>query len=372
MAKKWIMFILSISMAFIINMSISKGLASPYAPVAVLFFTIIFVLLAVGILKYPWYSLALAGYVFAFTAYPYLYGEKSKYVKNFINWSIAYASGNEQINSYIIPLSIFMYAVISFTIYAFVVKLKAFYIAVGTGICIFAIQWYGFVDHAYTYMLYFIAVSLIYYAVAKCPDQVVDTGIIGWGLIASVVIMGTFHIMPVNVKPVSWQPLDQWVQDTFPIVRTWRGGDIAGPATTGFSEGPQRLGGPAVADDRVVFYVKTTAESLYLRGAVYDTYDGKTWKNSHEKWTVNRDGIIPLTYSKNVRGRNISIEIMEGQIKTNVLFSALQPIYVKIPDGTFINDEDMQLRYNGQVSSGFKYTVTFFSTYSRSKGDENL
>lgn len=341
-------------------MSVSKGLVSPYSPVAVLIFTVVFMLASAIILKYPWYSFALAAYIFVFTAFPYLYGEKSRDIKDFINWSIAYASGREQMNGYILPLSILMYAMISFAIYLFAVRLKVFYIAIAIGLIVFAIQWYGFIDHAYRYMLYFITVSLVYYTVAKQPGQVVDVGVLGWGFMASVVIMGTSHFMPVNLEPVSWQRLDQWVQDTFPIVRTLRGGDTVGVTVTGFSEGPQHLGGPAVADNRVVFYIKTTADTLYLRGAVYDTYDGKTWGKSHEQWMENSGGTIPLMYGKNVRGKNVSIEIIEDQLKTNVLFSVLQPVYVKTPDGTFTSDEDMQLRYRNELKNGYKYTITAF------------
>ncbi|WP_026486744.1 transglutaminase family protein [Caldanaerobius polysaccharolyticus] len=361
MGKKWVLFAISAFMAFTINESVSRGLASPYSQSAVLALTVLFMLASAFIFKYPWHSAVFIGCGILLWAFAHWHGEKAVHLGDFIGWSVQYISGNERANGYVVPLSLLMYAGISLAMYALAVRFRLFYVAFAIGIGIFAVQWYGFVDRAYTYMLYFVAASLVYCAVFNYPFDNADIRVMGWGFMACAIVMGAVHYMPVKIQPVSWERLSQWVQDTFPVVRTWRGwNDTAGVGFTGFTEGAQWLGGPAVSDNGVALYVKTTADTLYLRGGVYDMYDGKRWAKSGERWVDVQDGFIPKAYSKGVKGRNITVDIMQGPWSTRVLFTVLQPVYVKTPGGAIESDEDLQLRYSRRVSSGFKYTFTAF------------
>jgi len=220
-------------------------------------------------------------------------------VVNLINVMIRVGTGlyDETIPFLSLMTAVGVYSLlVGLPVYFFVVRYFRFYAAFVPGLVFFMVIWglNRFVDKLSFFI--FIIVAIICYIRHTYVVNFNKTGSgnetgryesMLWFAPVALVTVILAATIPVNPKPIEWPWLDRKIYDFWWDMKrkyTIDRYDTFSLAETGFGN-PSRLGGPVYPNDTPILRVKAPTR-VYLRGAVYDIYNGNGWERTEKSTDV--------------------------------------------------------------------------------------
>ncbi|SNX54428.1 transglutaminaseTgpA domain-containing protein [Thermoanaerobacterium sp. RBIITD] len=380
-------YLISIILSVILTLSIFNGLNFNVSIYDIIFLCSLFTAIITFLLKRPQIIIILLTIFIFIDAYLFyvkkeLLAHAVIYIDQFVNWLTVYMSeknwpdGFDRLTSKYLLFTIILTCVLIALIISLlnnIIKSHFLTMLVGMGILIF--QWYNFVDKAYIYLVFYVAVcfvnmSLKYYQKAgNGKAAVVNLLIIA--MIFSSISSAIAYAMPKGFEPVEWKALNDKFYDLFPFTKTWRNGIGEGNASAfsnaNFISFSQDLGGPANLGDQIIMRVKAD-ESTYLRGEVFDTYTSNRWTNQEISHVLGDGNYLLPTFSYNVKYTIKKMEIYPVSMNTNIIFSPWQPYHVSVDNLYDVNT----LALIAKVKNSQKpYTVEYYKPNINAKDLEN-
>ncbi|TZE83204.1 transglutaminase TgpA family protein [Calorimonas adulescens] len=269
-------------------------------------------------------------------------------IATFLIWTAGFIYGDYPINiRYAYILMFISFILIGYCTYSLIQDKKyIFYIGLG-GFSLLASQAYIGVDAANTaaYLLALVLIFLSVYFVDGFKNLHSNVWICS--LVACTFVLSYF--LPPAFKPAEIDKIKDLATVIFKNYTT----------STGNVENTQEyveLGGPRNVDENVVMKV-ISPESTYLRGRVYDEYDGKGWHKGEYRWTYMDDnGHIKQPFDDQVSFRSIVQEITKYS-PGELIFTSYPPLSIDLNSNSgYYIDEDYEVR---SANAGEKsYEVT--------------
>lgn len=354
----------------ILARSFAEIIGLPLAPVSLFCFLWMGLLLFVLVACYPRpFLYSSAGSLIPASIWFYRHQESLwqviAQVNHFWQWIAAYFGGSGIVEPHFAKL--FLYSVSLLVAALALIELlrrrSAVLLAFG-GVGALAWQWFVYTPKAavnlvpYWFLLATLWSVLYYKSLKEKWQEMVEFPADWTPKILPVLALGLviILIMPVKFRPLEWTWLSEKVMDLFPFVEDWRGGELE---ETEFSlsglwwgDESKTLGGPIQNSDRVYFYVRG-GEGLYLRGAVYDRYDGKRWYKE-ETWRKisTKENIV----SHNNKGeyRRVVVNIRPA-FRFKTVFAPWQPWRIETDQAEILVNRDLALAF--QKSSRQPYKI---------------
>jgi len=342
-------YIITVISSVILSLSIFVGLNFNVSILDIIFLSSVFVALLTFLFKRPQLIIAFLSLFILVDLY-YFYMKKDVLTKvvvdidRYINWLYIYMGetnwpdGFSQLTSrYFLTTVILGIFVVALAITFLNSILKSYFLTMLFGILVLVFQWYNYIDKAYTYLIFYIAVSFInmsinYYQKAGNGKASI-VGLLIISIVFSSISTAIAYALPKSFQPVVWKSMNDKFYATFPFTKTWRNGIGNEGTTTTFSTDfgsfSQDLGGPESVSDQIVMRVKSD-ESTYLRGEVFDTYENNRWSNSEIQHNFGNDNYFPPAFSKGLKYTIKKLEIYPVAMNTNIIFSPWQPYHVSI------------------------------------------
>lgn len=253
------------------------------------------------------------------------------------------------------------------------------------GTVIFGTQWVWYFDKSTGYFMGYILLGFILWTLGQAArrDALWESsgrkigyrshittpvvGVLVAGLVAT--------ILPTNIDTLDLGAFGERAQEAFPVLKHLRGGGLGGGGrrfslqATGFNPTPGTLGGSVKLDNTVALHVTPDApltDTLYIRGATLQVYDGKSWQPGDLKDVpIPKDGILPTYWSSNVLQDYRKFKITPSITLGNTVFSVLEPMQVEgLKSDYKVNGDDV-LWATRAVAKGTAYTVSVrFPRYS--------
>lgn len=254
---------------------------------------------------------------------------------------------------------------------------SAFWSIVG-GVLLFGTQWAWFFDKSASFFMGFMLLALVLWTVSQAAlrdSQWQSSGRrIGYRShvatpVALVVIASLAGaILPYEFAPIHLGELGQKMQEAFPVLKQLRGGGAGSIgsrfslAATGFSPTMGTLGGPVSLDDSVALYLTTESEiahTLYLRGATFLEYTGRTWEaGESQRVEILSDGSLPTGYASDVLRENISVKVTPALNFGRTIFNILEPMRVDDLKSPYEADADGNLFAERAIARNSTYRVS--------------
>lgn len=368
-------------MVLFLNLSITQGFDFNYPLYKTIVFTIIITTLFSLWAFSPKADVILAAIFVAIVVTIYIKDKKTfaavlSFIGNMLSWAKLYVSGFAKYSDAYAPsLLLCIYIITSFTMAFLIIRWRRTFIPIVIAISVFIVQWYGFVDESLYYMLSFAAVCAVFLALRAYERQKEiksSTALINWIGIASVISAAAIAmtmLMPANIKPVTWQWLNDKVVQTFPLVRELRGGDRSRPLASvdlsntfdlsdaGMQRSQKHLGGPAMETDGIAFIVHSS-QKFYLRAVAYDIYTGHGWQRSPSKWfAYPNNASLDNSFARDVKTYKTKLTIEPASLHTNTLFAPWQPLSVSLQGGGQYYANDAYEMINPSKSIEKPYTI---------------
>lgn len=373
LSEYFMTLILSLTLTF----SAIKGFGFQYFAVYVIGFEIIMVALFIFLLNRLQIVILLLTALLALDAvifyrYRDLMIKAVAYIDGFIRWIYIYMNESDKpanlnllTDKYRLFTIVLTCILITFAITLFNAILKSHVLTLFCGILFFVFQWYNYVDSAYMYMMFYIAVGFVNIALkdffkhnrAKAPVAV---------FLAIVTLMSSISsfsaaVLPKNFGTVTWDALNDRFYEIFPFTENWRNGrgqssQVQYP-NINFTSFSTYLGGAIAPDNQVVLKVKAD-NSTYLRGMVYDTYLTNRWVESEQSYVIlNKGSNISPSFNSGIKYTLHKIEIQPVNMKSNILFSPWQPY--KTNNECYYELNNLNLRSKSTYEYGQPYTVEY-------------
>ena len=119
--------------------------------------------------------------------------------------------------------------------------------------------------------------------------------------------------------------------------------------------------GQCMLSNRIVFYLQAD-RPLYLRGKVFDRFNGRVWKNSSsgsETVLINK-GVFTFdifTYDKEAEEGGVGQVYTIERNMPDIIFAAYKPLKLWFPGDAVQKEYDLSLRASGYLHSGTIYSV---------------
>ncbi|BDG59157.1 DUF3488 and transglutaminase-like domain-containing protein [Caldinitratiruptor microaerophilus] len=218
------------------------------------------------------------------------------------------------------------------------------------GAALFGFQWVLFWDDAEGYLVLYLALGLLLWAVARSSHQALAWRSAGrralrppdWmaGSLAILAVTSLALALPSDIPPVSLGAAGEQLRGLFPALQRLRGAGLGtGEALrfslrlVGWGGSTEELGGPAVLDDTVALRLeldRPLEAPLYLRGSVHTTYTGRGWKVPEgETDVLGPASVLPTAYSLEVPRDVVRVTVQPVTVRTDTLFHALEPVRVE-------------------------------------------
>lgn len=291
---------------------------------------------------------------------------------------VDFLHGKEQIltqnGSFVWILTVILIAIYTFFI---LFRTNKIWLLVPVYLGVMGYLWYIYIDVAYWWILvfllsFFILFSGEVYLTKKESFSEKGTESNGiyhtWIKMAfaySLLILIFSNVVPFHGRVIRLKEISTFLTEQFPKLKELRQEAIYGRSfayaggfefsKTGFQTDQSRLGGPAVLDDEIAFYVMAE-EPFYLRGNVKAVYQGNNWysvkeelKSCEEYRKLQRE--VPL-------GKMVFLEIQNENMATNTIFTPYQPLQVTSQRyDSFYYRTDYQLEFPKGVYKGEGYQV---------------
>lgn len=246
--------------------------------------------------------------------------------------------------------------------------------AAALGALIFGTQWSWFFDRSLRYFIPFLLLAWFMWLLglnARRQAQWTAAGRAVCGqsspaaptaaLLAVALLAG---LLPANSSPYNLGQLGEEAQRIFPFLSQMRGGAVAAGrftlARTGFAPSIDALGGPVQLDNSLALELVLTeqpASTIYLRGAAFQTYNGRTWLPGTPKAVQpSASGELPSQMGSGVPWEYRTIEIRPAADFGPTLFNLLEP--ARVEGYAYEADADGNLLAAEAVAPGGSYAVT--------------
>lgn len=188
-------------------------------------------------------------------------------------------------------------------------------------------------------------------------------------VIYGILIVAIALILPKSDNNIRWTWMEDQITSIIPKIEEMRSSNIntrgsgqAGRfhlATTGFQENPSQLGGPISPSNEVVMHVRADAPT-YLRGAVRQFYDGRSWgstrlNNVETRHLLETNFSYIDYYDRQEYYDEKDVIVQFDNYASTTLFSPYMPIVVNADRGneiTLSRDHIMSLSegvYDGET-----------------------
>lgn len=191
-------------------------------------------------------------------------------------------------------------------------------------------------------------------------------------LIYGILIVLIALVLPKRDDNIRWTWMEDQISSIVPRIEemranntTSRGSGQAGRfhfTTTGFQENPIQLGGPISPSNETVMYVRADGPT-YLRGAVRQFYDGRSWastrlKNLETRHLLETNFSYIDYYDRREYYDEKDIIVQFDNYASNTLFSPYMPIVVNADRGSEISlSKDHIMSLSEGVYDGESYGV---------------
>lgn len=172
-------------------------------------------------------------------------------------------------------------------------------------------------------------------------------------------------ILPTKATPVNLGQFGVEAQRLFPFLTQLRGTVVSTDgrfnlSATGFAPDLGTLGGPVELDPSLALYVTLPdppTETIYLRGATFQVYNGHTWfAGDTGTAPLSAQGALPSQLGSTVMREERTLEIRPMEAFGRTLFTVLEP--AKLEGYGFDADVDGILLADQEVVPGTTYRVT--------------
>lgn len=247
--------------------------------------------------------------------------------------------------------------------------------ATALGALVFGTQWSWFFDRSLRYFVPFLLLAWFMWLLglsARRQAQWTAAGRAVHGrstpaapaaaLLAVALLAG---LLPANSSPYSLGQFGEEAQRIFPFLSQMRGSAVPAAgrfnlASTGFSPNIDALGGPVQLDNSLALYLTVTerpTSTLYLRGAAFQIYNGRTWLPGDPKEIQpTAGGELPSQLGAGVPVEYLTAEIHPAADLGRTLFNLLEPVWVE--GYPYQADADGNLLAADSVAPNSAYTVT--------------
>ncbi|HYF92054.1 MAG TPA: transglutaminase domain-containing protein [Symbiobacteriaceae bacterium] len=249
--------------------------------------------------------------------------------------------------------------------------------AIAAGTVVFGTQWAWYYDPAWTHFIAFSTLAFLIWILGQAARR--DAAWAGSGRkigyashvttpLAVVLVLAIISM----VLPSHWEPLDlgAWgekAQEAFPVLKQLRGSGV-GTGTgrfslrgTGFSPVLGTLGGPVRLDNTVALYFtvdRPLEETAYLRGSIYQVYDGQTWtRGNPEEIEVTPDGTLPTYFGSDVSRTYLTARVKPALNMGFTVFNLWEPQQIKGLKNGYRADADGYLWANRTITKGTNYEI---------------
>ncbi|MGB9679835.1 MAG: transglutaminase-like domain-containing protein [Thermoanaerobacteraceae bacterium] len=369
-------YLINVILVVIISFSALDGFRFNYPQYQLIIFNALLVLFFMFILKRPQIIiflliLILAADIIIFYYYKDLMLKLIFYIDGFIKWINIYMNYHETPNGFYILTEKYMIftIILTFVLISFIITMSNFIfkndiLTLFLGIIFFTVQWYNYVDNAYMYLGYYIAASFINIGLKNFYKKRNTKKSVFLFIIISIflILVNTMaaEIMPKNFDTITWGKLDNWFYNTFTFTQNWRNSIRSAknlPYDTKFTSFTTKLGGSIEPSKQIIFEVKSN-ESAYLRGMVYDKYDGNSWDNTIQKYIfANKDEPLVNISALKVKVKINELKIKPINIKSDIIFSPMMPYKLSID--AFYDESGYILKAKNSTDYDNYYTVKY-------------
>lgn len=241
--------------------------------------------------------------------------------------------------------------------------------------------WFIYVEKARLYLMIYLFAAIMLYSYRKLQANLlkwrkekydISSVVKGYWITNSAVIIiaaiAFTMLLPVNIKPVRWNWLNDKVLSVFPFLLEWRNdtmesydygfGSRYGINQVGYKN--RRLGGPVNLDKRVMLNIKTNGtETLYLRGTIKDRYTGSGWQKSTKKYKTVKSGdpIYLSSMEDSIAGRPEKLEITPVKLLTSTVLAPYKLTRVRYQGNHLFVDDDSEAYFPKLITKSESYTA---------------
>lgn len=274
---------------------------------------------------------------------PYIIREAAQ----FLMWTAGFIYGNYPVYlRYALILMTISYCLISYCAYTLIQDKKyIFYIGLG-GFSILAAQSYIGVNMASTaaFLLALVLIFLFSFQHGGFEDRHTAA----WITVLTLFIFSVAYFMPPAFGPFEVDNIKGLASVVF---RNYTSA-VGSETSTDYVE----LGGPREVDKNVVMRV-ISPESTYLRGKIYDEYNGKGWHKSEYKWSRQQDNshIVP-GFDEQVSFRSIIQEVTKFD-PGETIYTTYSPLWLDLNSNSeYYVDEDYEMRSGNSGERSYEVT----------------
>ncbi|MDI6601002.1 MAG: transglutaminaseTgpA domain-containing protein [Thermoanaerobacteraceae bacterium] len=266
----------------------------------------------------------------------------------FLIWTAGFIYGDYPLDMrYAFILMVVSCLLIAYCTYSLIQEKKyVFYIGLG-GFSILAAQSYIGVGIASTATLIF-ALALIFLLVYQ-QGGFSDHYSTLWVTVLTIFIFSITYFMPPAFEPFE---VDKIKGLASVIFKNYTASGVNSESGHEYVE----LGGPRTLNENVVMRV-VSPESTYLRGRVYDEYDGRGWHKTEYRWNLLQDNShIEPDFDEHVSFRSIVQEVTKyGPGET--IYTAYSPLWLDLnSNSVFYIDEDYEIRSGNTGERSYEVT----------------
>ncbi len=329
--------------------------------------------------------------LFVFFVVPFLgSGQVSDFWSNYWKWlftrpdyNVEYTDGYEWIQTIWAVCGCYIFEVLSEK-KSFFKDILAFFLSVNLIICI--VKEVVFTKPGAVFVISYLVIYYIEKNQHKWKIKDQNKGYLVWILPFCVLYIFLLFKMPVQKEPYDWG----FVRDAYDYVK---GKIIIYIESTrenekedfsllmsGFSE-DGKLKGEISNSEKILIRMERKnghANSIYLRGKIYDSFSGREWKqNANNDKTIQDMDMLETVYAlKRYDNEHLTDYIEYNRVgvqyeyfNTGILFT---PSKVRIIDGVDYVRKGSDYLFNGQKGYGTEYELTFYQLNQQNPDFENL
>ncbi len=186
--------------------------------------------------------------------------------------------------------------------------------------------------------------------------QVSAEGRSGWTAVSFAALLSAIAVSIVWLLPRPQTTLSAPLRSRYFSAQDWFDSISGGGGYTGFSDGRTILGGDLQLDSTHVMDVKAN-QPLYMTGAVYNSYDGRSWETAEAKMT-EIDGsalwVVPQPLIPDLMNQSVTCRIIPAR-DTVYLFHAGEIQSFDSLKTPLLTDGNGNFQAGGKLSAGDKY-----------------
>lgn len=246
------------------------------------------------------------------------------------------------------------------------------------GLLLFGTQWAWFFDRSASFFMTYTLLALILWTLGQAALRDASWQASGRRIgyrshvatpVAIVLITSVVGaIMPYEFAPIHLGTVGEKVQEAFPVFKKLRGGGVGlgggrfSLTATGFSPNISSLGGPVRLDESVALYLspeRPLDETLYLRGATFLVYTGKSWEaGESQKVNIPPGSTLPTGYAPDVPREYVKLKVTPAMTFGRTIFNVLEPMRVDGLKSDYSADSDSNLYADRSIARESTYTVS--------------